>query len=192
MHPDGSEISLVWANCMWDFPLRFSDDTWMLHQFSLILISISQIFKLKPNITFFLSAKVNTGQFNPWPGWAHASSRPHRPPVHLAAAVALSERCRSGRRTRTRARTRWRRAPSPTSSSTIASTAPPTSSSPKSHIQQRNTRSPKIQETQREGAGGVGGTDLASGGGRGKLTYVLDRDGGGASGGGDAEMEARF
>jgi hypothetical protein len=38
----------------------------------------------------------------------------------------------------------------------------------------------------------VGGTDLASGGGRGKLTYVLDRDGGGASGGGDAEMEARF
>jgi hypothetical protein len=38
----------------------------------------------------------------------------------------------------------------------------------------------------------VGGTNLASGGGRGKLTYVLDRDGGGASGGGDAEMEARF
>uniref|UniRef100_A0A8R7TDF0 STEEP1 domain-containing protein n=1 Tax=Triticum urartu TaxID=4572 RepID=A0A8R7TDF0_TRIUA len=38
-------------------------------------------------------------------------------------------RCLSGRPTRTRARTRCRRAPSPTSSSTTASTAPPTSSS---------------------------------------------------------------
>jgi hypothetical protein len=83
MHPDGSEISLVWANCMWDFPLRFSDDTWMLHQFSLILISISQIFKLKPNITFFYQPRST--RVNSTPGPAERTP-PHDLTVHQSTS----------------------------------------------------------------------------------------------------------
>jgi hypothetical protein len=156
------------------------------------LISISQIFKLKPNITFFIS-QGHHGSIQPL---ARLSARllttsPSTSPPrrHRCAFGAMPKRTTH------------------TYSSEDALPEGPESDlfvyyckhcashifiTQISHIAEKHTFAHDPRNTEGRSWWCGRHTGLASGGGRGKLTYFLDRDGGGASGGrrcGDCQGE---